>query len=52
MSFGCFVDFFGLCAILEDIESQTTKGKTLKEMEVYYKAGMSHPGEAMVAYAL
>ncbi len=29
-----------------------TKGATLKEMEQFEKAGLNHPGEATVVYAL
>jgi hypothetical protein len=52
MSFGPFSDLFVVLAIAEDLECQSTKGETLKEMEAFDKAGLNHPGEATVAYAL
>jgi hypothetical protein len=52
MSFGPFSDLFVVLAIAEDLECQSTKGETLKEMEAFEKAGLNHPGEATVAYAL
>jgi hypothetical protein len=52
MSFGPFSDLFVVLAIAEDLECQSTKGETLKEMEAFNKAGLNHPGEATVAYAL
>ena len=52
MSFGPFSDLFVILAIAEDLECQSTKGETLKEMEAFDKAGLNHPGEATVAYAL
>jgi hypothetical protein len=39
MSFGPFSDLFVVLAIAEDLECQSTKGETLKEMEAFDKAG-------------
>ena len=52
MSFGPFSDLLVILAIAEDLECQSTKGETLKEMEAFDKARLNHPGEATVAYAL
>jgi hypothetical protein len=47
-----FLDLFVVLAIAEDSECQSTKGNTLKDMEAFDKAGLNHPGEATVVYAL
>ena len=51
-TFGPFSDVFVVLAVAEDLESQDTKGETLKEMEMLEKAGLQHPGESTVVYAL
>jgi hypothetical protein len=51
-TFGPFSDFFVVMCTCEDLESRATKGETLKEMELIEKAGLNHPGESTVVYAL
>jgi hypothetical protein len=51
-TFGPFADFFVVMCTCEDLESRATKGETLKEMEAIEKAGLNHPGESTVVYAL
>jgi hypothetical protein len=51
--FGPFADLFVvLCTCNEDLKSRSTKGETLKEMKAIEKAGLKHPGESTVVYAL
>jgi hypothetical protein len=40
------LDLFVVLAMAEDLEWQSIKGETLKEMEAFDKAGLNHPGEA------
>jgi hypothetical protein len=51
-TFGPFTDIYVLLAICEELEGIVTKGETLKERDLIEKAGLNHPGESTVIYAL
>jgi hypothetical protein len=41
-----------LLSVCEELEGTVSKGDTLKEREMIDKAGLNHPGESTVIYAL
>jgi hypothetical protein len=51
-TFGPFTDIYVILAICEELEGTVTKGETLKERDLIEKAGLNHPGESTVIYAL
>jgi hypothetical protein len=51
-TFGPFSDLYVILAVCEELEGTVTKGETLKEREQIGKAGLNHPGESTVVYAL
>jgi hypothetical protein len=52
-TFGPFLDFYVVLAILEELEGIiVTKGEILNECDLIKKAGLNHPGEPTIIYAL
>jgi hypothetical protein len=51
-TFGPFSDIYVILAVCEELEGTVTKGETLKERDLIEKAGLNHPGESTVIYAL
>jgi hypothetical protein len=51
-TFGPYSDLYVILAVAEELEGTVTKGETLKERERIGKAGLNHPGESTVIYAL
>jgi hypothetical protein len=51
-TFGPFSDIYVILAVCEELKGTVSKGETLKEREMIDKAGLNHPGESTVIYAL
>jgi hypothetical protein len=51
-TFGAFSDIYVVLAICEELEGTVTKGEILKERDLIEKAGLNHPGEPTIIYAL
>jgi hypothetical protein len=50
--FGAFLEIYVVLAICEELEGAVTKGEILKERDLIEKAGLNHPGEPTIIYAL